>query len=137
MTDPRQSDTVARRRRWIEPRPAICMAVTTLDDLSTPPPLMRDILGVVASVCGVTIKELKSESRFTKLVRARKIFYFTAKELTGNSWQRIASAVGRFDHSVAYRGVAKINANRENYEPQLTTVLEAFTHVKIPDGGRP
>ncbi|MEJ5384527.1 MAG: chromosomal replication initiator protein DnaA [Fimbriimonadales bacterium] len=62
-------------------------------------PSLERIVRVVCDELGVPREELVSSSRRGEVVQARQIAVFLAREATGESWQRIAQALGRADHT--------------------------------------
>lgn len=62
-------------------------------------PSLERIVRVVCDELGVPHEELVSSSRRGEVVQARQIAVFLAREATGESWQRIAQALGRADHT--------------------------------------
>lgn len=62
-------------------------------------PSLERIVRVVCDDLGVSHEELVSSSRRSEVVQARQIAAFLAREATGESWQRIAQALGRADHT--------------------------------------
>ncbi|MGQ9656697.1 MAG: chromosomal replication initiator protein DnaA [Fimbriimonadales bacterium] len=62
-------------------------------------PSLERIVRVVCDDLGVSHEELISSSRRSEVVQARQIAAFLAREATGESWQRIAQALGRADHT--------------------------------------
>jgi len=62
-------------------------------------PSLERIVRVVCDELGVPQEELLGSSRRSEVVQARQIAAFLAREATGESWQRIAQALGRADHT--------------------------------------
>ena len=66
---------------------------------TTPTPPLERILRLVCEELGVPPEELRGSSRRGEIVQARQIAAFLARETTGESWTRIAEALGRNDHT--------------------------------------
>jgi chromosomal replication initiator protein len=72
-------------------------------------PALERIVRMVCDELGVPPDELLGGSRRGEVVQARQIAVFLAREATGESWQRIAQALGRADHTTvlhAYKQAA-------------------------------
>lgn len=87
-------------------------------------PSLKTLRSVVAVVCKVSIVELTSERRFIPVCRARQIFFYVARELTGASLPAIGRACGNRDHSTVMHGIAKVTNKREMFEPDLSRVMD-------------
>jgi chromosomal replication initiator protein len=78
-------------------------------------PSLERIVRVVCDELGVSQEELLGSSRRSEVVQARQIAAFLAREATGESWQRIAQALGRADHTTvlhAYKQAEQRTAPR-------------------------
>ncbi len=62
-------------------------------------PTLERVLRIVCEELGVPQEELTGNSRRGEVVQARQIATFLAREATGESWTRIAEALGRNDHT--------------------------------------
>jgi len=76
-------------------------------------------------VCHVPSRTFLSHRRYVQYVKARYSFYFCARALTSRSFPEIARFVG-WDHSTLVHGVQRVKARREQYEPELSLVLDYF-----------
>ncbi|MCX7992292.1 MAG: chromosomal replication initiator protein DnaA, partial [Fimbriimonadales bacterium] len=66
---------------------------------NSPMPSLEQIVRLVCDELGVPQEELTGSSRRGDIVQARQIAVFLAREATGESWTRIAEALGRNDHT--------------------------------------
>lgn len=82
--------------------------------LSTPRPdqdiPVRDIIGSVAWLHGLTTAELRSERRSKPVVIARQEAMWLAKRYTSYSLPRIGAAMGGRDHTTVLHGVRRHQA---------------------------
>lgn len=63
------------------------------------PEHLNKLLEIIAKHTKISVLVLHSRNRSMHVCDARHIYYFVAKELTGNSLARIAQHVGRTDHT--------------------------------------
>lgn len=63
------------------------------------PEHLDKLLEIIAKHTGISVLVLHSPNRAMHVCDARHMYYFVAKELTGNSLSRIAQHVGRSDHT--------------------------------------
>lgn len=89
-------------------------------------PPLDAIMRAVSITTKVPLVELKSERRFVPAARARAIYYYVARKLTPKSLPAIGRSCGGRDHSTILHGIKKVQANREAFEPELSTVIDAL-----------
>jgi len=70
--------------------------------------LMCDIVQAVAQYYGVTQSQLRSRSRLWKFVKPRHVAMYLSRELTKQSFPKIASLFGGRDHTTAIHGHRRI-----------------------------
>lgn len=79
-------------------------------------PARIEVIAIQREVCRryhVTVADLKSPRRSANVVRPRHIAMYLAKELTTNSYPRIARYFGRDDHTTPLSAVKKIQKLRQ------------------------
>lgn len=74
------------------------------------------ILETVAEHFGVNPEDITSKKRTADLVQARQIVMYFCREMTANSLQNIAKAIGKKDHTTVLHGVKTISKEIENNE---------------------
>jgi len=72
------------------------------------PPSIAEIAASTAQCFSVTVSELRSPSRARAVVTARDVAMYVARQLTGESLQRIGRHFGRRDHTTVLHGCRKI-----------------------------
>jgi len=70
-------------------------------------PTLAGILAAVAARHGLSVDEIKSESRLKKYTPARQEAAYLMREAGLWSWMQIARAMGRDDHSTAVHHARK------------------------------
>lgn len=101
--------------------------------LAPPPqrrPLLREILRAVEAETGVGIKDLTSKSRRRHIVRARWLYFWCSRHVTGRSLPAIGRACGGRDHSTVLNGIRRINADPAAFEPGLSHVLARLMEAR-------
>ena len=74
------------------------------------------IIEVVAEHFGISPEDISSKKRTAELVQARQVVMFFCREMTANSLQNIAKAVGKKDHTTVLHGIKTINKEMEANE---------------------
>ncbi len=74
------------------------------------------IIEVVAEHFGVNPEDIASKKRTAELVQPRQIVMYFCRELTSNSLQNIAKAIGKKDHTTVLHGIKTIAKEMENNE---------------------
>jgi chromosomal replication initiator protein len=77
-------------------------------------PTMHTILQAVSKYCAVPQKLLKSSSRRQSIVQARSIAIYLARELGGQSYERIGTGLGGRDHTTVIHSHRKIERQISN-----------------------
>lgn len=93
-----------------------------LVDASPSSPNLQTVLEAVCEEFGISLRDLVGKTRNGEMVPIRQIAVHTARELTGESWMKIAHALRRHDHTTvmhAYRQVER----RLPRDPQLRETL--------------
>lgn len=80
------------------------------------------IIEVVAEHFGVSPTDIASKKRTAELVQPRQVVMYFCRELTSNSLQNIAKAIGKKDHTTVLHGIEKITEKMENDEELKNTV---------------
>lgn len=80
------------------------------------------IIEVVAEHFGVSPTDIASKKRMAELVQPRQVVMYFCRELTSNSLQNIAKAIGKKDHTTVLHGIEKITEKMENDEELKNTV---------------
>lgn len=86
----------------VKPPPPACL--DPLPEIVIPPRALPTLLRDVAEEHGLTVDDLKSHRRFSRLVVARKVFCYRAVVETNQSCVQIGRAFNR-DHSTVLWGV--------------------------------
>lgn len=74
------------------------------------------IIEVVAEHFGVNPEDIASKKRTAELVQPRQIVMYFCRELTTNSLQNIAKAIGKKDHTTVLHGIKTISKEMESNE---------------------
>ena len=74
------------------------------------------IIDVVAEHFSVSPEDIASIKRTADLVQARQIVMYFCREMTTNSLQNIAKAIGKKDHTTVLHGIKTITKEMENNE---------------------
>lgn len=74
------------------------------------------IIEVVAEHFGVNPEDIASKKRTAELVQPRQVVMYFCRELTANSLQNIAKAIGKKDHTTVLHGIKTISKEMENNE---------------------
>lgn len=91
---------------------------------------LRTIRSVVAAICEISVNELISARRHVPVCRARHIYYAVARDMTGQSLPQIGKYCGDRDHSTVLHGIAKVEEDREYFEPELSRVSKYLKRMK-------
>lgn len=74
------------------------------------------IIEVVAEHFGVSPEDIASKKRTAELVQPRQVVMYFCREMTANSLQNIAKAIGKKDHTTVLHGIKTISKEMENNE---------------------
>lgn len=74
------------------------------------------IIEVVAEHFGISPEDITSKKRTAELVQPRQIVMFFCREMTENSLQNIAKAIGKKDHTTVLHGIKTITKEMESNE---------------------
>lgn len=74
------------------------------------------IINVVAEHFGVSPEDITSKKRTSELVLPRQIVMYLCRQMTPNSLQSIAKAIGKKDHTTVLHGIKTIAKEMENNE---------------------
>lgn len=91
------------------------------------------IVDIVSKELNIKPSEIRSKSRSTMIVNARRIVIYLARNLTPNSMPMIATYFGMKDHTAVSHSIKKINEtikNDRNFEVKLE---ELKNKIKIKD----
>ncbi|MCS7300611.1 MAG: chromosomal replication initiator protein DnaA [Fimbriimonadales bacterium] len=69
---------------------------------------IEQVLRLVCEELGVSRDELRGESRRSEIVQARQVAVLLLREATGESWGRIAEAIGRSDHTTVLHAYKQV-----------------------------
>lgn len=92
---------------------------------------MDDIVKVVSSELNIKPSEIKSRSRSRKIVNARRIVIYLARNLTPNSMPSLAQYFGMKDHTSVSHAMKKINEiiqKDENFRVQIEELIGKIKH---------
>lgn len=70
---------------------------------------LEEIMNIVAHELNIKVSEIKSKSKTKKIVEARRICIYLAKNLTPNSMPQLANHFGLKDHSAVSHNIKKIH----------------------------
>lgn len=88
--------------------------------------LVRDIVALVAEQTGVSENDIISPRRSEKVVLARHIAMFLAKEFTTHSSTHLARLMGGKDHTTILYGQARIEKMLADGNASLETLLKSL-----------
>lgn len=91
------------------------------------PPSLEQIVRLVCDEMGISPEELTSSSRRGEVVQARQVAVFLARETTGESWTRIAEALGRTDHTTVLHAYRQLQ-QRLRRDPILRERVQRLRH---------
>lgn len=83
---------------------------------------IAEVVGVVCEGEGVTLADMKSDSRVHRLAHPRQIAMFLARDMTPHSYPAISRWFGDRDHTTvifAYRKVGKLEEKHEEMSARL------------------
>lgn len=89
------------------------------------------IIEVVAEHFGVNPEDIASKKRTAELVQPRQVVMFFCRELTSNSLQNIAKAIGKKDHTTVLHGIKTITKEMESNE-ELKNKVDIIRKKLIP-----
>ena len=79
---------------------------------------LSQLLDIIAKLYNITVKQLRSKSRTSRVSEARFLYFYAARNLTHFSWSKIAREVNR-DHSTASFGAAQFEIRASVYKNLL------------------
>ncbi len=94
-------------------------------DAPPQPITVQRVLEVVCDEFGVSSSELTGRSRRGDIVPIRQIAIFAAREITGETWERIAQAFGRNDHTTALHAYQQVES-RIHKDPKLRERIQVI-----------
>lgn len=121
-------------------KPIDCELATAVLDVIYPrpqseaKPTIAEIQAVVASYYDLTIKELVSSARSSRLVVPRQLAMFLARELTGRSLNQIGAAFGGRNHTTVVHSCAQIArrlAEERGFGEELASVRRAISSRQV------
>lgn len=89
------------------------------------------IIEVVAEHFGINPEDIASKKRTAELVQPRQIVMYFCRELTANSLQNIAKAIGKKDHTTVLHGIKTITKEMENNE-ELKNKVDIIRKKIVP-----
>lgn len=92
-------------------------------------PRLSHLQKLVAKAFGITLEELLSQSRKSKLVLARQTFYALARQWTVKSFPEIGRATGGRDHSTIVHGARSMEWLREALRMELSMKHPVYVWV--------
>lgn len=101
----------AVRLRPVEPEPEPPPAAPILS--------LANIARISAIVCNVSREEFLSRRRERRIVRARHVFFYLARELTSKSFPEIGYSFG-FNHTTVLHGVRRVDSNLDKYADTIS-----------------
>ena len=81
---------------------------------------LTEIMQIVCAVANVPFNEFKGTQRLQRVVRARHIFFYLARQLTSFSLDRIGHKCGNRDHSTVLHGIRKVEASLDKYADTIS-----------------
>ena len=81
-------------------------------------PEFDEVAAYITKKTGVSASEIKSSSKKTVIMRARKQFYYLARMQTGESWAKIAKYCGGRDHTSAMCAAKKYAKDHNLPQPK-------------------
>lgn len=91
---------------------------------------LDDIISFVSKELNVKPSDMKSKSKVAKIVQARHIVIYLAKQLTTNSMPQIANYFGMKDHSAVSHNIRNINKKMEKDE-RLKLLIEEIQNKLV------
>lgn len=85
---------------------------------------LEEIINIVAKEQNIKVSEIKSKNKTKKIVEARRICIYLAKNFTPNSMPQLAQHFGLKDHSAVSHNIKKINEIMESNEEFKTQIEE-------------
>ncbi|GIV10038.1 MAG: chromosomal replication initiator protein DnaA [Fimbriimonadales bacterium] len=101
------------------------MRAYLVDAPPTKAPSLERIVQLVCEELGVPPSELKSESRRSEIAQARQIAVLIAREETGETWAKIAAALGRTDHTTMLHAYKQAQ-QRLHKDPKLRERVQSL-----------
>lgn len=89
------------------------------------------IVGIVAKELNIKPSEIRSKSRSSAIVNARRIVIYLARNLTPNSMPIIATYFGMKDHTAVSHSIKKINEIIKNDKDFETKLEELKTKIMV------
>lgn len=103
--------------------------VKKIDELRerTPRRMSRAVLIIVSNLTGITVDQIKSPRRNKSICRARHAAMWLLTRYGGLSLPEVGRRMGGRDHSTVLHGRDKVEANRQDFEPLLSTVIDILS----------
>jgi len=92
---------------------------------SSSPPSMAEIAAATARSFSVTVSAMRSPSRARAVVTARDVAMYVARQLTGESLQRIGRHFGGRDHTTVLHGCRKVELLRDR-DPAIRETVQTL-----------
>ena len=92
---------------------------------------LPDVINIVANQLNIKPSEIRSKSRSTSIVNARRIVIYLARNLTPNSMPIIATYFGMKDHTAVSHSIKKINETIKNDRDFEVKLEELKNKIKI------
>ena len=114
--------------------PSLECAVALIDrELTVRKPTLNQIAKKVARYFNVRTSDLKSASRRQWVVRARGVAFYLARQLTGDSFQRLGQALGGRDHSTVMHACRRIGSLVES-DPAISAAVSHLHRELVGEG---
>jgi len=102
-------------------------------ELTVRKPTLNQIAKKVARYFNVRTSDLKSASRRQWVVRARGVAFYLARQLTGDSFQRLGQALGGRDHSTVMHACRRIKSLIES-DPAISVAVSHLHRDLVGEG---
>jgi chromosomal replication initiator protein len=96
-------------------------------------PTLNQIAKKVARYFNVRMSDLKSASRRQWVVRARGVVFYLARQLTGDSFQRLGQLLGGRDHSTVMHACRRIKSLLES-DPAISLAVGRLHRELVGEG---
>lgn len=91
---------------------------------------LEGIMVAVSVATQVTVGDIKSARRSHKIVVARHIYFWIARNYTGKSFPSIGRFCGYKDHSTVMNGVARVEADMPAYSDAIARATGLMNYRK-------
>lgn len=89
-----------------------------------PYPTLATLMAITVRITGIESDDIRGPGRKMRIVRARQIYCYIARNVTPRSLPAIGRTIGGRDHSTVLHGVKKVVDERRYYEPELSQILD-------------